>query len=242
MNVESDTLREQIRRRYADAANTAASGQQAMDGPADACLGTTLYDDLDGIPERAGLASLGCGNPIAVADLVAGEAVLDLGSGGGIDVLLSARRVGPTGHAYGLDMTDEMLDLARRNAIEAGAPNVTFLKGRIEQIPLPDASIDVIISNCVINLSTDKPAVFGEMQRVLRAGGRIGISDVVADNQLDPAAILESAARVGCLAGALTFDAYQQQLAAVGFAHITVSSTHDYGQGIHSAIIRATKP
>ncbi len=158
-----------------------------MDGPPDACFGTALYDDLDGLPEGAGLASLGCGNPIAVADLAPGEMVLDLGSGGGIDVLLSAKRVGPTGHAYGLDMTDEMLDLARRNATEAGATNVTFLNGQIEQIPLPDASIDVIISNCVINLSTDKPAVFAEMQRVLRSGGRIGISDVVVDNDLDPA-------------------------------------------------------
>ena len=137
MTTDADTLREEIRRRYADAATVAAGGQQAMDGPAEACFGTALYDDLDGIPEGAGLASLGCGNPIAVADLAPGETVLDLGSGGGIDVLLSAKRVGPTGHAYGLDMTDEMLDLARRNAAEAGATNVTFLKGQIEQIPLP---------------------------------------------------------------------------------------------------------
>ena len=241
MTTESDSLRDQIRRVYADAANTASDGRQAMDGPADACLGTTLYDDLDGVPDRAGLASLGCGNPIAVADLAVGETVLDLGSGGGIDVLLSAKRVGPTGHVYGLDMTDEMLDLARRNATEAGAANVTFLKGQIESVPLPDASIDVIISNCVINLSTDKPAVFAEMHRVLRTGGRIGISDVVADDQLEPAVILERAARVGCLAGALTFQGYQDQLAAAGFTDVTVAATHEYDQGIHSAIIRATK-
>ena len=242
MTSEADTLREEIRRRYADAATVAAGGQQAMDGPADACFGTGLYDDLAGIPEGAGLASLGCGNPIAVADLVPGETVLDLGSGGGIDVLLSATRVGPTGHAYGLDMTDEMLDLARRNATEAGATNVTFLRGQIEQVPLPDASIDVIISNCVINLSTDKPAVFAEMQRVLRSGGRIGISDVVVDNDLGPDIILEQAKRIGCVAGALTFDAYQLQLTSAGFANITVTSTHEFGEGLHSAIIRATKP
>ncbi|MBK5331393.1 MAG: arsenite methyltransferase [Ilumatobacteraceae bacterium] len=238
----ADTLREQIRRRYADAATVAAGGQQAMDGPTEACFGTSLYDDLDGIPEGAGLASLGCGNPIAVADLAPGETVLDLGSGGGIDVLLSAKRVGPTGRAYGLDMTDEMLDLARRNAAEAGATNVTFMKGQIEQIPLPDAAIDVIISNCVINLSTDKPAVFAEMQRVLRSGGRIGISDVVVDDDLDPDIILEQATRIGCIAGALTFSAYRQQLADAGFANIALTSTHDFGVGLHSAIIRATKP
>ena len=196
MTTESDTLREEIRRRYADAATVAAGGQQAMDGPDEVCFGTSLYDDLDGVPERAGLASLGCGNPIAVADLAPGETVLDLGSGGGIDVLLSAKRVGPTGHTYGLDMTDEMLDLARRNAAEARASNVTFLKGQIEAIPLPDESVHVIISNCVINLSTDKPAVFAEMHRVLRPGGRIGVSDVLADNNLDPRIIVERASHV----------------------------------------------
>jgi arsenite methyltransferase len=242
MTTEADSLREQIRRRYADAATVAAGGQQAMDGPAEACFGTSLYDDLDGIPEGAGLASLGCGNPIAVADLALGEIVLDLGSGGGIDVLLSAQRVGPYGHAYGLDMTDEMLALARRNATEAGATNVTFLKGQIEQIPLPDAAIDVIISNCVINLSTDKPAVFAEMQRVLRRGGRVGVSDVLVDEDLDPAVILEQAARIGCVAGALTFSDYRQQLASAGFTDITLTPTHDFGVGLHSVIIRATKP
>ena len=241
MSNDTDTMREEIRRRYADAATVAAGGRQAMDGPADACFGTSLYDDLDGLPEGAALASLGCGNPIAVADLLPGETVLDLGSGGGIDVLLSAKRVGPTGHVYGLDMTDEMLDLARRNAAEAGATNVTFLHGHIEQIPLPDASMDVIISNCVINLSVDKAAVFAEMHRVLRSGGRIGISDVVVDNDLDPALIAEQAARIGCVAGALTFDAYRDQLANAGFTNITVSATHEFGEGLHSAIIRATR-
>ena len=242
MSTDTNSLRDEIRRRYAAAATTAAGGQQATDGPDDACFGTSLYDDLSGIPEGAGLASLGCGNPIAVADLVAGETVLDLGSGGGIDVLLSAKRVGPTGHAYGLDMTDEMLALARRNAAEAGASNVTFLKGQIEAIPLPDESVDVIISNCVINLSTDKPAVFAEMHRVLRPGGRIGISDVVADNNLDAGIIVERASRVGCLAGALTFDDYHHQLAHVGLVDIVITATFEYGAGIHSAIIRATKP
>ena len=241
MTTDQHTLREEVRRRYAEAATVAAGGHQAMDGPAEACFGTALYDDLEGLPEGAGLASLGCGNPIAVADLADGEIVLDLGSGGGIDVLLSAKRVGPTGHAYGLDMTEEMLALARRNASEAGAANVTFLRGQIEQIPLPDSSVDVIISNCVINLSTDKPAVFAEMYRVLRAGGRIGISDVVVENDLDPAIILEQAARIGCVAGALTFDAYQRQLGEVGFSDISLTSTHEFGEGLHSAIIRATK-
>jgi SAM-dependent methyltransferase len=242
MTTDADTLRDEIRRRYAAAATTAAGGQQATDGPDDACFGTSLYDDIDGLPEGAGLASLGCGNPIAVADLAPGEVVLDLGSGGGIDVLLSARRVGPTGHAYGLDMTEEMLALARRNAAEAGATNVTFLHGQIEQIPLPNTSIDVIISNCVINLSTDKPAVFGQMHRVLRGGGRIGVSDVVAENDLTPAVILERATRVGCLAGALTFDQYRHLLGAAGFADIVITSTFEFGEGIHSAIVRATKP
>jgi arsenite methyltransferase len=241
MTMESDTLRDEIRRRYAEAATVAANGRQATDGPDDACFGISLYDDLDGIPEGAGLASLGCGNPIAVADLAPGETVLDLGSGGGIDVLLSAKRVGPTGHAFGLDMTDEMLELARRNAAEVGATNVTFLRGQIEHIPLPEASIDVIISNCVINLSIDKPSVFAEMHRVLRDGGRIGISDVVADDDLDPSVIGERAMRVGCLAGALTFGAYRQHLADAGFGDIAITSTHDFGDGIHSAIIRAIR-
>ncbi len=242
MTTEPDILRERIRRQYAHCANTAAGGRQAVDGPDGTNFGPSLYDDLAELPHAAGLASMGCGNPTAVADLRPGDVVLDLGSGGGIDVLLSAKRVGPTGHAYGLDMTDEMLDLARRNASEAAADNVTFLKGNIEQIPLPDDSIDVIISNCVINLSTDKPAVFAEAHRVLRPGGRLGVSDVVVDDDLTADEILERATRVGCVAGALTFTGYRRQLAAAGFADVTVAPTREYTAGVHAAIIHAIKP
>jgi arsenite methyltransferase len=188
------------------------------------------------------LASLGCGNPTAVADLHEGETVLDLGSGGGIDVLLSARRVGPTGTVYGLDMTDEMLDLARRNAAAAGATTVEFLRGRIEAIPLPAASVDVVISNCVVNLSTDKPAVLAEIARVLRPGGRIGISDVVADDHLTPADRAGRGSHVGCIAGALTFSEYSAGLAAAGLTDITVTPTHQVADGMHGAIVRARKP
>jgi SAM-dependent methyltransferase len=188
------------------------------------------------------LASLGCGNPTAVAELHEGETVLDLGSGGGIDVLLSARRVGPTGKAYGLDMTEEMLALARRNAAEAGAGNVEFLKGQIEAIPLPAATVDVVISNCVVNLSTDKPAVLAETFRVLRPGGRIGVTDVVAQDHLTPGDRAERGAWVGCIAGALSKGEYEAQLAAAGFADISVAFTHSVGDGLHSAIIKAAKP
>lgn len=187
------------------------------------------------------LASLGCGNPLAVAELREGERVLDLGSGGGIDVLLSARRVGESGFAYGLDMTDEMLALARANAIKAGATNVEFLKGQIEQIPLPDASIDVVISNCVINLSTDKGAVLAEMFRVLGPAGRIGISDVVAEDHLSPAERAERGSYVGCIAGALSKSEYLEGLAAVGFTGAEVIYTHEVAPGMHGAIVRATK-
>ena len=187
-------------------------------------------------------ASLGCGNPTAVADLREGERVLDLGSGGGIDVLLSARRVGPTGFAYGVDMTTEMLDLARANAAKAGATNVEFLQGTIEDIPLPDAAVDVVISNCVINLSTDKPAVLAEMFRVLAPGGRIGISDVVAEDHLTPEQRAERGAYVGCIAGALSRREYLDGLAAVGFVDATVEFTHAVADQMHGAIIRATKP
>ncbi|MGD9703908.1 MAG: arsenite methyltransferase [Acidimicrobiia bacterium] len=242
MNDDAGLLREEVRRRYATAATAAASGQQASDGPEGTNFGTSLYDDLTGVPEAAGLASLGCGNPIAVAELAPGETVLDLGSGGGIDVLLSARRVGPSGHAYGLDMTDEMLELARRNAEAAGADNVTFLRGHIEDIPLPDESIDVIISNCVINLSTDKPAVFREMRRVLRPGGRIGISDVVTDDDLDDTERQQQAERIGCIAGALAVTAYENELRAAGLTDVTLTVTHTYAAGIHAAIIRANRP
>jgi SAM-dependent methyltransferase len=198
--------------------------------------------DRDQLPDSALLASLGCGNPTAVAELGEGEVVLDLGSGGGIDVLLSAKRVGPTGKAYGLDMTEEMLQLARRNAAEADATNVDFLKGHIEAIPLPAATVDVVISNCVVNLSVDKPAVFAEIFRVLKPGGRIGITDVVAEDQLSAADRAERGAWVGCIAGALSKAEYEAGLATAGFERVSVAFTHQVGDGLHSAIIKATKP
>lgn len=207
-------------------------------------FGAALYrpGETDGLPEEAVLASLGCGNPLAVADLRPGERVLDLGSGGGIDVLLSARRVGPSGFAYGLDMTDEMLQLARSNAAKAGAENVEFMKGQIEDVPLPDSSIDVVISNCVINLSTDKPAVLAEMFRVLTPGGRLGISDVVAEDGLSAAERAERGSYVGCIAGALSRSEYLDGMTAAGFVDPEVVFTHEAAPGMHGAIVRATKP
>jgi len=204
----------------------------------------SLYRDgeTDGLPEEAVLASLGCGNPIAVADLHEGERVLDLGSGGGIDVLLSARRVGASGFAYGVDMTDDMLTLARANAAKAGAANVEFRKGVIEDLPLPDGAVDVVISNCVINLSTDKPAVLAEMFRVLVPGGRIGITDVVAEDHLTPGDRAAAGSYVGCIAGALSRAEYLDGLAAVGFADASVIFTSEAAPGMHSAIVRAVKP
>ena len=205
---------------------------------------SAMYDatELAGLPRGAVRASLGCGNPLAVAELRAGERVLDLGSGAGIDVLLSAKRVGPTGRAYGVDMTDEMLNLARANASAAGATNVAFLKGRIEAVPLPDGSIDVVISNCVVNLSVDKPAVLAEMYRVLAPGGRIGVADIVADNALSLAERAERGTYVGCIAGALSFSEFKDGLVAAGFTEVSITATHDAAPGMHSAIIRATKP
>jgi SAM-dependent methyltransferase len=205
--------------------------------------GAQLYDvsDRASLPDAAVLASLGCGNPTAVAELREGERVLDLGSGGGIDVLLSAQRVGPAGRAFGLDMTDEMLALARQNAAAAGATNVEFLKGRIEAIPLPASSIDVVISNCVINLSADKPAVLAEMARVVRPGGRIGISDVVADDALSPGERAERGSHVGCIAGALSFEEFHRGLEAVGFTDVSVTATHAVADGMWSAIVRAVR-
>lgn len=254
--MSTDQIRDQVRSRYAEAARTAASGQTACCGEAAATgveccgsgpterFGAGLYpaDDLVTLPAAARDASLGCGNPLAVADLHPGEAVLDLGSGGGGDVLLSARRVGPTGRVYGLDMTDEMLELARKNASDAGVGNVEFRKGQIEDIPLPDASVDVVISNCVINLSTDKPAVFAQMHRVLRPGGRVGVSDVVAEDTLTPAERAERGDWVGCVAGALSRSEYVDGLTAAGFTDVDVSFTHQVAEGMHSAIIRATRP
>jgi arsenite methyltransferase len=252
-------MRERVRDRYAAAAVKVLDGSATAGsaggccGPAaggccdvdvGAALGSTLYsvEERGALPAAAVEASLGCGNPLLVAELNPGETVLDLGSGGGIDVLLSARRVGPTGKAYGLDMTDEMLDLARRNAAEAGAANVEFLRGQIEDIPLPAGSVDVVISNCVINLSTDKPAVFASTFRVLKPGGRIGVADVVADNDLDRAQRAERGDWVGCIAGALSFAEYEQGLTAAGFADITITATHQPVEGMHSAIIHARKP
>jgi arsenite methyltransferase len=206
--------------------------------------GLQLYDaaEREGIPDAALLASLGCGNPIAIAELREGETVLDLGSGGGIDVLLSARRVGPTGRAIGVDMTDEMLTLARRNAAEAGASNVEFRKGTIERLPVDAASVDVVISNCVINLASDKAAVFAEIARVLKPGGRVGVSDVVADDVLTREQRAERGSYVGCIAGALSFREMRDGLRGVGFTDVEVVPTHEIGHGMHSAIVRATKP
>jgi arsenite methyltransferase len=244
-------LREMARERYAAAARSVKDGMAANDWDADVpcCapeegLGVQLYDVTErrDLPDEAVLASLGCGNPTAVAELREGEVVLDLGSGGGIDVLLSAKRVGPTGKAYGLDMTDEMLELARENARKAGATNVEFMKGYIEEVPLPDASVDVIISNCVINLSIDKPKVIAEMFRVLRPGGRLGISDVVADDALSPSDRAERGSYVGCIAGALSFGEYTEQLETAGFVDVRIDATHELVDQMHGAIVHALKP
>ena len=254
-------VREEVRKRYAEAAVSVTEGTKdaaAFEG-ASCCdpgssdsgccgggtevFGATLYKNLDTseVPDAAMLASLGCGNPIAVADLNEGETVLDLGSGGGIDVLLSAKRVGPTGKAYGLDMTDEMLALANENKAAAGVTNVEFLKGFIEEVPLPDSSVDVIISNCVINLSSDKQAVFNEMARVLKPGGRVGVSDVVSSNELSEAERAERGSYVGCIAGALSFEEYKVGLEAAGFQEIDISPTHSVTDGMFSAIVKARK-
>ncbi|MFE5919437.1 arsenite methyltransferase [Streptomyces sp. NPDC056468] len=248
MTEQSTDLRETVRMRYAAAAVQVTEGGTACCGPqpveVDENFGSTLYaaDERDALPAEAVAASLGCGNPTAVAELREGDRVLDLGSGGGIDVLLSARRVGPTGTAYGLDMTDEMLQLALANAAKAGATNVEFLKGTIESIPLPADTIDVVISNCVINLSVDKPAVFAETFRVLRPGGRLGVSDVVADDTLAPEQRAERGDYVGCIAGALSFAEYRQGLEAAGFTDVEITPTHPVADGMHSAIGHATKP
>jgi SAM-dependent methyltransferase len=237
------TVHEEVRQRYA------ASARQVMSSGDAACcgqqgIGAELYSvpEKQGLPDAAVLASLGCGNPTAVAELQEGDRVLDLGSGGGIDVLLSAKRVGPSGRAFGLDMTDEMLALAQRNAAEAGATNVEFLKGHIEAIPMPSDSIDVVISNCVINLAADKPAVFREIARVLKPGGRMGVSDIVADDSLTAAERSERGSYVGCIAGALSFGEYETGLKAAGLGEISVTPSHAVADGMHSAIIKATKP
>jgi SAM-dependent methyltransferase len=259
---DNERIHETVRERYADAAlqvlgpaedvtvgccgPSAAESSCCEPSPAETedGFGRNLYDaiELEGIPSAASLASLGCGNPVAVAELHEGETVLDLGSGGGIDVLLSAKRVGESGYAYGLDMTDEMLRLARKNATEAGATNVEFMQGTIESIPLRDASVDVVISNCVVNLAADKGAVFAEVARVLRPGGRIGITDIVAEDQLTPEQRAERGDYVGCIAGALSISEFREGLEAVGLADVVVEPTHAVADEMHSAIIRATKP
>ncbi|MEU0514882.1 MULTISPECIES: arsenite methyltransferase [Amycolatopsis] len=247
MGEQAQDVREQVRERYAAAA-VRASTRAAASCCGGGCssevpdLTGGWYDEAErsSLPEEAVLASLGCGNPLAVAELREGETVLDLGSGGGIDVLWSARRVGPAGKVYGLDMTEEMLALALANAERAGMANVEFLKGHIEAIPLPANRVDVIISNCVINLSVDKPAVFAEMFRVFKPG-RLGISDVVAEDHLTAADRAERGNYVGCIAGALTFAEYRAGLTEAGFTGIEITPTHEAAENMHSAIIRATK-
>jgi arsenite methyltransferase len=253
MSTTADDLREEVRKRYADSARavmertgTASCGGGsccAGDDAGAAAFGEALYDaeQRGELPETATLASLGCGNPTAVADLREGETVLDLGSGGGIDVILSAKRVGDTGLAYGLDMTDEMLALARANAADAGVRNAIFLKGVIEDVPLPAESVDVVISNCVINLSTDKAAVLTEIARVLKPGGRVGVSDVVAEDRLSPAQRAERGSYVGCIAGALSIGEYTAGLEAAGFENVSVELTHEVADGMHGAIVKAVK-
>ena len=237
------TIHDEVRERYAQSARAVLSDNAAA-CCGEAGIGSELYSALerDSLPDAAVLASLGCGNPTAVAELREGERVLDLGSGGGIDVLLSAKRVGPSGRAIGLDMTDEMLALAQKNAAEAGATNVEFLKGHIEAIPLPADSIDVVISNCVINLAADKPAVFREIARVLKPGGRMGVSDIVAEDSLTAEQRAERGSYVGCIAGALSFAEYEAGLRAAGLTDVSLTSTHSVTDGMHSAIVQASKP
>jgi SAM-dependent methyltransferase len=250
---DPDETREAVRARYAAAARVAAGQEQASCcGPEAAVItdeqrdafGAGLYaaGERGELPETAVLASLGCGNPTAVAELHEGETVLDLGSGGGIDVLLSARRVGPTGKAYGLDELDEMLALARRNQREAGVENVEWLRGDIEAIPLPAESVDVVISNCVINLAGDKRRVLREAARVLRPGGRLAVSDVIADPGMDDATKADMAAYTGCIAGALTHDEFVDALVAAGLTDIEITETHRVHAKAGSAIVRARKP
>jgi len=249
-----EALRESVRQHYAGQALAVTSAAGPGWGSGASCCGGTataeelasgagFYDaaERELLPEKAVLASLGCGNPMAVAELAEGETVLDLGSGGGIDVILSARRVGPSGKASGLDMTDEMLALARESAAKAGAENVEFLKGVIEDVPLPNGSVDVVISNCVINLSTDKAAVFAEISRVLRPGGRLGVSDIVAEDRLSSAERAERGSYAGCVAGALSKSEYVAGLQAAGFEDVWVRFTYEYSDGIHGAIVQARK-
>jgi SAM-dependent methyltransferase len=240
--MTAETIHEEVRAHYAAAALQASQGTSCCGSPE--TIGASLYSALEQeeLPNAALLASLGCGNPTAVADLRPGDRVLDLGSGGGIDVLLSAKRVGPAGRAFGLDMTDEMLALAQRNAAEAGATNVEFLKGHIEAIPLPAGSIDVVISNCVVNLAADKQSVFREIARVLRPGGRIGITDIVAEDHLSPADRASRGSLAGCVAGALSISEFRTGLESAGLSDVSILPTHAVVDGMLSAIVKATKP
>ena len=250
--------REAVRERYAAAARAATEGASGAGccGSAEGCGSTTLpsqeaevfgerlyrAEERAGATDTAVAASMGCGVPTAVADLHEGETVIDLGSGAGADVLISARRVGPTGRAIGVDMTDEMLELARRSAAEAGALNVEFVKGTIEELPLPDASVDVVISNCVINLSADKSQVLREVARVLRPGGRFAVSDVIADPDMDEATRADMEQWTGCIAGALTRDEFEGVLLDAGLTEIEIDATHRVHEHASSAIVRASKP
>ncbi|MEU7897474.1 GNAT family N-acetyltransferase [Nonomuraea sp. NPDC049152] len=237
---------DEVVKHYSGLARAALTGKVIVDCEADefdqGCFGTAGYDDIEGLPKGALRASLGCGDPVAVAELRAGETVLDLGSGGGIDVLLSARRVGPYGKAYGLDASPDMLELARANAAKAGATNVEFLHGTIEAVPLPDHAVDAVISNCVINLSDDKPAVLAEAFRVLRPGGRFGVSDMVTDGPVDPVRRAAAEQRLGCVAGSLAVEEYRDLLREAGFVGIAIRLTVDHGDGLRSAIVQAHKP
>ncbi|MDX6623293.1 MAG: arsenite methyltransferase [Solirubrobacterales bacterium] len=252
--TDGEEILDAVRSRYAAAATSVSAGAGAG---ASCCAAETVLGEEEAkvfgaglygegeqgeLPDTATLASLGCGNPTAVAELGAGETVLDLGSGGGIDVLLSARRVGPTGKAYGLDMTDEMLALARENQRKAGVENVEWLRGQIESIPLPAATVDVVISNCVINLSADKAAVLAEAARVLKPGGRFAVSDVIADEDMSDATRADMAEWTGCIAGALTRREFEQALAAAGLEGVEIVETHRVHDKAGSAIIRARKP
>ena len=261
--AELTDIRETVRQKYAQAAEAAARGEfqqaRALESESGCCdsefyccspadqtgvFGSALYDEAAGenVPATAVQASLGCGVPTAVAELRDGEIVLDLGSGAGADVLISARRVAPTGRAIGLDMTDEMLELARANAAEAGVENVEFIKGYLEDMPLDDETVDVVISNCVINLSADKPKTIAEAARVLRPGGRLAVSDVIADADMDDATRADMQAWTGCIAGALTETEFRAALTAAGLQEIEIQETHRVHEHAAAAIVRARKP
>lgn len=257
--TDNDALADNLKAHYGAAARKAATGAAVIEdccGTAiDACCGPVATDstetfgaglyeaaELAGLPAEAVAGSIGCANPVALARLQPGEDVLDLGSGGGIDVLLSARRVGPEGRAYGLDMTAEMLELARANQVKAGVDNAEFLEGHIEAIPLPDRSVDVVVSNCVINLSANKDAVFTEAHRVLRPGGRLAVADVVADDEPDAELLTDDAAWAACIAGAVTRDRYRAQLAGAGFTEVEIVDSHPVAEGFWSVFVRANTP